>query len=41
MLASNGTIDHCQQLKKQDVPKNLQNDEELVKKHSRQASDAV
>jgi hypothetical protein len=34
-------IDHCQQLEKQDVPKNLQNDEELVEKRSRQVSEAV
>jgi hypothetical protein len=42
MSASNDMVDHCQQLKKQDVPKkNLQNDEELVEKRSRQVSEAV
>ncbi|KAJ7891218.1 hypothetical protein B0H14DRAFT_3126334 [Mycena olivaceomarginata] len=34
MSASNDIIDHYQHLKKQDVPKNLQNDKELAEKHS-------
>jgi hypothetical protein len=41
MSASNDMVDHCQQLKKQDVPKNLKNNEEPVEKHSRQVSEAV
>ncbi|KAJ7896792.1 hypothetical protein B0H14DRAFT_2558152 [Mycena olivaceomarginata] len=36
MSVSNDMVDHCQQLKKQDVPKNLKNDEEPVEKRSRQ-----
>ncbi|KAJ7802896.1 hypothetical protein B0H14DRAFT_2613928 [Mycena olivaceomarginata] len=34
MSASNDIIDHCQHLKKQDVPKNLQTTKKLVEKHS-------